>query len=520
VTVTYTNTAIRPAKASAWYGALTTGTQPNSAWCCGDLDDLENVYIGSRNVFAKINNTPSVVWQKSLSDSSAIITGLVVDSSYNVYICYVTLLSGSYYVNVEKFNSSGTSVWAKQLTSAVNPLTTTATTGSEPNIYPRMSLGPSSTLFISVPNKAIFKIDTNGSIVWQYSTGIAQSNSTPAVFYTTNTFLTTVTSDTRGNILVCDPKTLTKITDAGSTASVAWSKHHVHDYFSLSPFVFSSAIADSLNNVYWMLCAGFSSDVDVWGTLRYKINSSGTILNDVSRKYDRTFYSEKLFAIDNTDSFVYVVGMQQSAPFIAAGYGLGGYIGQYGIFKLQTTNILYQVGSTIVSTANNYRSLTSTLADTPIYPGGSVKIKGNNIIIISQSATSSIKYPTNMIFKYNLSDSNNNVFYGSSIYRNGSSDTNASKRLSYIKANSNFTETVPVNSDYNISSGGYSANIGINQTLNITNDDPYIDGDPTYTSIAVSSASLSTTSYILSSITSLASTSSETFLSKVFYYKG
>jgi len=519
VTVTYTNTAIRQAKASGWYGALTTGTQPNSAWCCGDLDDLENVYIGSRNVFAKINNTPSVVWQKSLSDTSAIITGLVVDSTYNVYICYVTSLSGSYYVNIEKFNSSGTSVWAKQLTSPVNQLTTTATTGSEPNRYPRMSLGSSSTLFISVPNKAIFKLDTNGIIVWQYSTGIAQSNSTPAVFYTTNTFLTTVTSDTRGNILVCDPKTLTKITDAGSTASVAWSKHHVHDYFTVSPLVFSNAIADSSDNIFWMLCAGYTSDVDVWATLRYKINSSGTILNDVSRTFDRTFYSEKLFAIDNTDSFVYVVNMRQGAPFIGAGIAAGGYIGQYGIFKLQTTNILYQVGSTIVSTANNYRAATPALADMPVYPGGSVKIKGNNIVIISQSATSSIRYPTNMIFKYDLSDSNNNVFYGSGIYRNGSLDTNASKRLSYIRANSNFTEAVPVNSDYNISSGGYSANIGIDQTSFSFSDDPYYDGDAGYTSIAVSSASLSTTSYTLSSIMSLASTSSETFLSKVFYYK-
>jgi hypothetical protein len=125
-----------------------------------------------------------------------------------------------------------------------------------------------------------------------------------------------------------------------------------------------------------------------------------------------------------------------------------------------------------------------------------------------------------MIFKYNLSDSNNNVFYGSGIYRNGSPDTNASKRLSYIRANSSFTEAVPVNSEYNISSGGYSANIGINQTSYIGGDGPDPeDNDPGYSSIAVSSASLSTTSYTLSNTSSLASTSSETLISKAFYYK-
>ena len=538
MTVTYTNTAIRQAKAANWYGGLSTGTQPDSAWCCGEIDDQENVYIGSRNVFAKINNEPSIVWQKSLSDTSAIITGLVVDSSYNVYICYITLLSGSYYVNVEKFNSSGASAWAKQLTSPVNPLTTTATLGSEPLQYPRMSLGPSSTLFLSVHGKAIFKLNTDGNIVWQYSTAIAQSNSTPAVFYTTNTFLTTVTSDTRGNILVCDPRTLTKITDAGSTASVAWSKHYRHfmttygggadSLHAENTITSSTAIADSSNNVLWIVHRHYYDDgYGGFGattfTNRFNFNSSGTVQSTFNAAYDRLGAGSKLLALDSINSFIYVTSFPQAVPYL--GNGVGEDI-NYGYTIGQSTTNRIAVGNTQFQT--NHSSLKinhsavgrsgNTVSSTQVYPGGCLKINGNNAVLISPSSNSSLSYPTSMIYKYDLNDINiaKNILYSSgtdNIYSNGTIDTGATKRLSYIKVN---TLGTSVNPDYTISTSGYSANIGINQIGTYTET-----SEPTNlgTEITVSSASISTTSYTLSTISSLASTSSETFLSRVFYYK-
>jgi hypothetical protein len=535
MTVTYTNTAIRQAKAATWYGGISTSTQPDSAWCCGEIDDQENVYIGSRNVFAKINYKPSVVWQKSLSDTSAIITGLVVDSTYNVYICYVTLLSGSYYVNVEKFDSSGASVWAKQLQSAVNSLTTTATLGSEPLQYPRMSLGSSGTLFLSVHGKAIFKLDTSGNIVWQYSTGIAQSNSTPAVFYTTNTFLTTVTSDIAGNILVCDPRTLTKITDAGSTASVAWSKHYRHYWTNAlvnsthaeNTITSSTAIADSSNNVLWIVhrqyydesYEGFGSSTF---TNRFNFNSGGTVQSTFNAAYDRLGPGSKLLALDSINSFIYVTSFPQAVPYLGNGIGVDidyGYtIGQSTTNRIPVGNTQFQPNHSSLKIKHSAVGRSgNTIPLTQVYPGGCLKINGNNAVLISPSSNSSLSYPTNMMYKYDLNNIANNIFYSSGndlIYRNGAVDSGATKRLSYIKVN---TLGTSVNPDYNISTGGYSANIGIDQ-IGISGAEV---AEPTYlgTEITVSSASISTTSYTLSTISSLASTSSETFLSKVFYYK-
>ena len=625
--LSYSNSIFNQAKAANWYGGLSTGTQPDSAWCCGEIDDQENVYIGSRNVFAKINNEPSIVWQKSLSDTSAIITGLVVDSSYNVYICYVTLLSGSYYVNIEKFNSSGTSVWAKQLTSAVNPLTTTATLGSEPNQYPRMSLGSSSTLFLSVHGKAIFKLDTDGTIVWQYSTAIPQSNSTPAVFYTTNTLLTTVTSDIRGNILACDPITLTKITDNGSTASVAWSKHHKHaigGQINLGPVGgtgsaeynvnSSTAIADNSNNVLWIVHRSFWSggygglNLTLF-THRFNFNSAGAVgrtalagvaISDTAGQFtctattlaagdhikidgtitgtgsitshtdgkiykvsavtgtspsvtgftltqentdalvttagngtgltytpQNTFNTSdgilgagyKLLAFDSINSFIYVTSFAQSVPFLRE-FGDNENICNIGrsiTRRIAAGNTTYQPSHSplTIKHSSNFRSGNS-IATTQVYPGGCLKINGNNAVLISPSSNSSLSYPTNMIYKYNLTDLNNNIYYSSGtdvIYNNGSPQSGATGRISYIKVN---TLNDNVNPDYTISTGGYSANIGINNTNQYTeiSEQTYVGQSTT-----VSSASISTTSYTLSTISSLASTSSETFISKVFYYK-
>lgn len=543
MTLSFSNSAFRPGKAGTWYGGLSTSTQPDSAWCCGEIDDQENVYIGSRNVFAKINNTPSVVWQKSLSDTSAIITGLVVDSTYNVYICYVTLLSGSYYVNVEKFDSSGASVWAKQLTSAVNPLTTTVTLGSEPNQYPRMSLGSSSTLFLSVHGKAMFKLDTDGNIVWQYSTAIVQSNNTPAVFYTTNTLLTTVTSDIRGNILACDPITLTKITDNGSTASVAWSKNHKHAVgaqFNLGGFIggdgfaeynvnSSTAIADSSNNVLWIVhrylySGGYGGLGQTVFTHRFNFNSTGVVQSTYNTS-DQAGAGYKLLAFDSINSFIYVTSFPQSVPYLFTSPYDEGEICQLGkstTRRIAANSVNYQAShsASIIKHSRNFRTGNS-IPTTKVYPGGCLKINGNNAVLISPSGNSFFSYPTNAIYKYNLNDINNNILYSISggggndyIYNNGNIQLRSLKRISYIKVSPSGDN---VNPDYTISAGGYSANIGI---TNI-GDPPSDVSEETYVgqSTVVSSASISTTSYTLSTISSLASTSSETFLSRVFYYK-
>lgn len=540
MTISFSNSAFRPGKAGTWYGGLSTSTQPDSAWCCGEIDDQENVYIGSRNVFAKINNTPSVVWQKSLSDTSAIITGLVVDSTYNVYICYVTLLSGSYYVNIEKFHSSGASVWAKQLTSAVNPLTTTATRGSEPNQYPRISLGSSGVLFLSVHGKAIFKLDTDGNIVWQYSTAIVQSNNTPAVFYTTNTLLTTVTSDIRGNILACDPITLTKITDNGSTASVAWSKNHKHAVGGQIGGTFdgtngsaeynvnsSTAIADNSNNVLWIVHrhwydGSYDGKGATWFTHRFNFNSAGVVQSTYNTN-DRILAGYKLLAFDSINSFIYVTSFPQSVPYLAnfpmeeSGSVLI-QLGKSTTRRIAANSVTYQASHSelIIKHSINFRTGNS-LPTTTVYPGGCLKINGNNAVLISPSSNSFFSYPTNAIYKYNLNDINNNILYSSTndyIYSNGAIDLGSNKTISYIKVS---TLGANVNPEYTISAGGYSANIGI---TNIGEPQGEVaEGTYVGQSTVVSSASISTTSYTLSTISSLASTSSETLISRVFYYK-
>ena len=544
MTLSFSNSAFRPGKAGTWYGGLSTSTQPDSAWCCGEIDDLENVYIGSRNVFAKINNAPSVVWQKSLSDTSAIITALVVDSSYNVYICYVTLLSGSYYVNVEKFDSSGASVWAKQLQSAVNPLTTTATLGSEPNQYPRMSLGSSSTLFLSVHGKAMFKLDTDGNIVWQYSTAIVQSNNTPAVFYTTNTLLTTVTSDIRGNILACDPITLTKITDNGSTASVAWSKNHKHaigaqinlgSFGGSGPAEYnvnsSTAIADSSNNVLWIVHrhywdGGYGGVGTMVFTHRFNFNSTGVVQNTYNTSDYGIGPGYKLLAFDSINSFIYVTSFPQSVPYLFDSPSDEGaaqicQLGKSTTRRIAANSVNYQArhSAFIIKHSRNFRTGNS-IPTTTVYPGGCLKINGNNAVLISPSGNSFFSYPTNAIYKYNLNDINNNILYSvpfggdANIYSNGAIDFGSRTRISYIKVSPSGAN---VNPDYTISAGGYSANIGI---TNI--GDPQSEvAEGTYVgqSTVVSSASISTTSYTLSNTSSLASTSSETLISRVFYYK-
>jgi hypothetical protein len=319
---------------------------------------------------------------------------------------------------------------------------------------------------------------------------------------------------------------------------VAWSKHYRHRWIrvgaltnSTNPentITSSTAIADSSNSVLWIVHRHYYDDSyagigSTTFTNRFYFNSGGTVQNTFNASYDRLGAGSKLLALDSINSFIYVTSFPQAVPYLGNGIvediDYGYTIGQSTTNRIPVGNTQFQPNhSSLIIKHSAVGRSGNTVPSTQVYPGGCLKINGNNAVLISPSSNSSLSYPTNMIYKYDLNDINitKNILYSSGtdyIYSNGAINLGSTRRQSYIKVNTLGTN---VNPDYTISTGGYSANIGINQIGTYTEvSEPTVLGEE----ITVSSASISTTSYTLSTISSLASTSSETFLSRVFYYK-
>jgi len=599
MSLNFSNSAFRPSQSKVWFGGLTTGSQPDSLYCSADLDDQNNIYVASRNYFAKINNTgPSLVWQKSLYDTTAIISSIIVDTSYNVYIAY----TGDNYVNIEKFNSTGIFQWGKQL----------AVTG---RAYSTLSVGASSNIFLSVPNNVFFKLDSSGNIVWQYDTnpiitlsyntfsfygtltnnsnqitGTPNSLAGPFPYYwvigavmtltssggptlpydtrltavsvgATNTTITlsqtytgptytansstglgsitstgyrlidgVMKSDTYGNILVTDRRTVIKLSDAGSTASVSWCKYYEGEPFNYAgprwDPTYTDAICDASGNVYWTHSQMYDDGYGGYNKRKsFKYDSSGVYLWGFTNTFDTTYqdFGQPTLAIDNDNSLLYTA-TNRFGPY-----------GTVHVNKQRTSNGQRIYGESYNTNVGIFKySFGANSSDA--YYGfdgykNNFKIKGDNLLIMQPNSNSSISFPTNYIYKWSLSGYDANIYYSNRLLpysttvaqlsRKGVIDNNSTRRITNIKADFYGTGYYP--NEFNdpsndIVSGPYLLkSVVANHTTQTGGGVTGIVDIAPSTLPSVVTPSLTATSLSFTTISSNASPSSETLLSRSLY---
>jgi uncharacterized delta-60 repeat protein len=164
----------------------------SNMYVCGEVFDSSTV--SSYIQIAKYNTSGTIQWQRGLVPApgyfGANARSIAVDSSGNVYICGFVYLSGSSEFQISKYDTSGTIQWQRSLGS-----TGTTETGysvavdSSGNVY---VCGSSDTSGYS--NIQIAKYNTSGVIQWQRSLGGSGSVNDEGY---------SVTVDSSGNVYVC-----------------------------------------------------------------------------------------------------------------------------------------------------------------------------------------------------------------------------------------------------------------------------------------------------------------------------
>jgi hypothetical protein len=137
----------------------------------GSVDSSGNSYIvgsssSNRAIIAKYNSSGTIQWQKQLyydyggASNANFTKSMTVDSSGNIYVGVSWSLFDSQYRNIVKYNSSGTLVWQKQLsTTSGNPVYHgNMTTDSSGNLYATFGESSDMPFFI--------KFDSSGNIIF------------------------------------------------------------------------------------------------------------------------------------------------------------------------------------------------------------------------------------------------------------------------------------------------------------------------------------------------------------------
>jgi hypothetical protein len=168
--------------AVGWIGLLAPSAGGDTEGRSVAVDSSGNMYvIGHTNPsgnyefqLAKYSSSGIIQWQRNLGDTSSVELGysVALDSSGNVYVCGTSNVSGTYNIQIAKYNTSGVIQWQRSLNSSSNLEEGRAiAVDSSSNVYIcgfSAAGSPSGDIQIA-------KYDTSGAIQWQRSLGGVQS---------------------------------------------------------------------------------------------------------------------------------------------------------------------------------------------------------------------------------------------------------------------------------------------------------------------------------------------------------
>lgn len=189
---------------------------------------------------AKYNASGTLQWQRSLSGGPSVdVTGagIALDSSSNVYVVGSSNATGTYQMQLAKYNTSGVIQWQRCLGDSVAPINSVAGSG--------IAVDASSNVYVigsaySPVQIQFAKYDTNGSIQWQRSLGdisVATNASGITVDSSGNVYLVGTYSNGQGILIA-------KYSISGN---IQWQRR-----LDANPgFVYGYSIAvDAVSNVY------------------------------------------------------------------------------------------------------------------------------------------------------------------------------------------------------------------------------------------------------------------------------
>jgi hypothetical protein len=223
------------------------------------LDSSSNVYITgyATNDFliAKYNSSGTLQWQRKLGNATGGANGIGVDSSGNVYVAGVTVISSVTQLTTAKYSSSGTLQWQRKLgTSGNSPEVTGLAVDSSANVY---IVGSNQSKLILV------KYNTSGTIQWQNTVNGSSEGRCIAL-------------DSAGNLYVGakigSPSKLS-VLKYNSSGAIQWQRTLTPENNSAVP---NSIAVDSSGNIYvgGETNTGGSGPRDMYFA---KYNNSGTI---------------------------------------------------------------------------------------------------------------------------------------------------------------------------------------------------------------------------------------------------
>lgn len=145
------------------------------------VDASSNVYISGGSDFsgtqdfqiAKYNTSGTIQWQRRLgSVDSNYSHGVAVDGSGNIYACGYTNVSGTFDFQIAKYDTSGSLQWQRRLSGANSDIAYGIAVDGSSNVYVCGESGPSGA------NRylEIAKYNTSGTLQWQRQLGIASGN--------------------------------------------------------------------------------------------------------------------------------------------------------------------------------------------------------------------------------------------------------------------------------------------------------------------------------------------------------
>ena len=327
------------------------------------VDSSGNIYVCGYSFIsgfgaiqiAKYDTSGTILWQQALVDTvgtGANSSSVAVDSSGNVYVCGISSISTApyFYLQIAKYNTSGTIQWQKRSTSGSSG--SSVAVDSSGNIY------VSGISYASVGDIVVIKLDYNGNIQWQRrlldGAGVANSGGN------------SVAVDSSGNIYVCGNSTINGTDDFliakyNGSGTVQWQRILGGSNADIG----YSVAVDLSGNVY--VCGYSNIGTYVFQIAKY--NTSGTIQWQRRLAGGSSGSFGQGVAVDVSGN-VYVCGY----PLISSNYDFliaklpsdGSLTGTYtvgGVSVTYAASTLTDAASTLVDSTSSLSITTSTLTD-------------------------------------------------------------------------------------------------------------------------------------------------------------
>lgn len=333
------------------YGRSVATDSSNNVYACSRIDDATGRYLE----LAKYNSSGTIQWQKQLGNAggpSATGYEVTVDSSNNIYVTGETNAPGYAGILIAKYNSSGAVQWQRSLRNVLGDYGHGVDTDSSGNVYVAgygVNYGESNNIIIA-------KYNSSGTIQWQRK--LVTSNSEDAFG---------ITVDSSGNSYI------TGTSNNSGTYDIQILKYNSSGTIQFQRILGGSGqtdgksiILDSSNNFY-VLGSSLISSIFRFQIAKY--NSSGTI--QWQRKLGSSSANSTGFgiSIDSTDN-LYVCGqtaVSGSTDFLIAKlpndgsktgtYSVGGYSFVY------EASTLTDSASTLTESAAGYTDAATSLTD-------------------------------------------------------------------------------------------------------------------------------------------------------------